>query len=476
MRPAVNSEANWNTAMFKRIFSAFSISALLAVLLVQIQASNAPVLAEEPKPECWAAIVGVAEYKCPLCIFDKEWNIYPVDVKHPADSARDLALQLSPIAGEDHIKLLLNSEATNASIYYAIQWLAEKAAANDTVLFYFCGHSAPQNLGSYDYLISDRELAQWLDKLHSQKVVVILDTCYAGSFGEELGRNGRVVLMSCQPNESSLEDRELKHPVFTHYILQALSDFDSADTNGNHELSAKEIFDYAKPKTIEEIVAPFANMPTISSGNLQHPTIYIPPDKFGEINLFMKVIFRTDAQSASNTTVLTVDGKSYLPTELPASFIWLSGSTHRFDIPLQVTTVAGTRLVFTSWNDGDNPASRTISRGGEYSATYKTQYKLTVESPYGSPKGDGWYDSGSRATVSIDSTEGNIIHHSFTGWSGDFTGREGTALVTIDKPKTVKANWLTYYLRLYLIIIGLIAAVGIAATVMILIHNKKKTL
>jgi hypothetical protein len=282
--------------------------------------------------------------------------------------------------------------------------------------------------------------------------------------------------MSCQTNESSLEDRELKHGVFTHYILQALSDFHSADTNDNNELSAEEIFDYANPKTVEAIVAPFANLPSFSSGNVQHPTVYIPSDKFGEINLLMNAIFHTAAQSASNTTVLTVDGKSYLPRELPAAFTWLSGSIHRFDIPIQVATVEGTRLVFTSWNDGYTSASRTISRGGEYSANYKTQYKLTVESPHGSPKGDGWYDADSRAAVSIDSTEGKIIQHIFTGWSGDFTGREGTALVTMDKPKTIKANWQTDYLRLYLLIGGLIAMVGIAAASMILIRNKKKNI
>ena len=463
-----------NETTLKKIFSGFSFSLMLAVLLMPTQALYTPALAEPSEPEFWAVIIGVTEYQCPSCMFDKEWNVYPVGVKHPDDSARDLALQLSPIAGDGHIKLVLNDEATNTGIYYAIKWLAENADANDTVLFYFCGHSAPQNLGTYDYFVSDWQLAEWLDRIHSQKVVVILDTCYAGSFGKELGQNGRVVLMSCQPIESSLEDRELKHAVFTHYILQALSDFDSVDTNGNYELSAEEVFDYADPKTVDEIVAPFANLPAFSSGNLQHPTLYIPPYKFGEINLFMKVIFHTDAESASDIAVLTIDGKSYLPKELPASFDWLSGTTHHFDIPLQLSTGEGTRLVFTSWSDGDESSSRAVSSGGEYTANYKTQYKLTVESPYGNPKGNGWYDSGSKATISTDTNDGKIIQHVFTGWSGDFTGQEATAMVTMDKPKTIKANWQTNYVRLYLLIIGLTTVVaGIAATIMI---RKKNTL
>jgi len=463
-----------NRAMPKKIFSVLLLSVILTALLMPIQALYTPALAEPFEPELWAVMIGVTERRCPFCIFDEEWNVYPVGIKYPDDDARDLALQLSPIAGDDHIKLVLNEQATNAGIYYAVKWLAENAGADDTVLLYFSGHSAPQNLGSYDYLVSDWQLAEWLDCIHSQKVIVILDTCYAGSFGNELGQNGRVVLMSCQQLESSLEDRELGHGVFTHYIMQALTDFDSTDTNGNYELSAEEIFDYADPKTVDEIVAPFANLPAFSGGNLQHPTLYIPPYKFGEINLLMKVIFHTEAESASDTTVLTVDGKSYLPKELPASFAWLSGTTHRFDIPLQLSTGEGTRLVFTSWNNGDQSSSRAVSGGGEYTASYNTQYKLTVESPYGSPKGSGWYDSGSKATFSIDTNDGKIIQHIFTGWSGDYTGGEATAVVTMDKPKTVKANWQTNYVRLYLLIAGLIIVVaGMMAAVMM---RKRNTL
>ena len=472
----MNSAIYWTEVIFRKNPVIFLSSVLLAILLIQIQAFHSPALAEEPKPEGWAVIIGVTEYQCPLCIFDEEWNVYPVGVKHPDDGARDLAAQLSPIIGENHIKLLLNSEATNAGIYYAIDWLAERAGADDIVLLYFCGHSAPQNLGSYDYFISDWQLANWLDKVNSQKVVVILDTCYAGSFGNKLGQNGRVVLMGCQPHESSLEDRELGYGVFTYYILQAFSNFDAADTNRDYELSAEEVFDYAEPKTIEEIVAPFANLPASSRGNVQHPALYIPPYRFGEINLFMNIIFHTDADFPSDAIALTVDGKSYFPGELPASFTWLSGTANRFDIPLQVSIGEGTRLVFTSWNDGDKSVSRTISHGGEYTANYKTQYKLTIESPYGSPKGEGWYDSGSEAAISITSTEGKLIQHIFTGWSGDFIGRKATTSVTMDKPRTIKANWETDYLRLYLLIAGLIALTGTTATVMVYIRNKKKSM
>jgi hypothetical protein len=105
----------------KKIFSSFSFSLMLAVPLMPIQAGYRPALAEASKAEFWAATVDVTEYQCPFCMFDEEWNAYPVGVKHPDDSARDLAAQLSPIAGDDHIKLVVNDEATNAGTHYAIK-------------------------------------------------------------------------------------------------------------------------------------------------------------------------------------------------------------------------------------------------------------------------------------------------------------------------------------------------------------------
>jgi len=101
-----------NRAMPKKIFSVFLFSAIMTALLMPIQAFHTPALAVPSEPEFWAVMVGVTEYQCPLCVFDQEWNVYPVGVKHPDDSARDLALQLSPIAGDDHIKLVPNDEAT----------------------------------------------------------------------------------------------------------------------------------------------------------------------------------------------------------------------------------------------------------------------------------------------------------------------------------------------------------------------------
>ncbi len=440
--------------------------------LTYMQTHPTPLLAATSDPQLWAVMVGVTEYRCEGCILDEEWNKYPVGIKYPDDDARDLAAQLSPIAGEDHIKLVLNDQATNTGIYYGIKWLAEKSGPGDTAVFYFSGHSAPHYFGSYDYLVSDQQMAEWLDTINSQQVVVILDTCFAGSFTSELGRNGRVLLLSCQPFESALEDREFKNGVFTNYILQALSNFGSSDADGDYELSAEEIFDYASPRTTDEIVAPFANLPAFSSGNVQHPQLHLPPDKFNEFNLFMKATINSDAARDSKITVLSIDGKAYLSSELPISFIWLSGTSHSLDAAGQVNISDGTRLTFADWSDGDESPSKIISRGGDYTAGYDTQYELSIESDYGNPQGSGWYDAGSNAAVSIEPVCEGIIRHTFTGWGGEANSQEAVTTLIMDKSKTITANWHNDYLRLYLLIgAAVVVSVGIIAGIKIRRRN-----
>ena len=451
--------------MFKKIVSALMSSAMVLAFLVALTTYHTPVLAATSEPELWAVIVGVTEYQCPSCMYDQEWNKYPVGIKYPDDDARDLAAQLEPIAGEDHIKVVLNDQATNSGIYYAVKWLAENAGPEDTAIFYFSGHSAPHYFGSYDYFVSDLQMGEWMDTVHAKKVVLIMDTCFSGSFRNELGTNGRVLLMSCQPFESSLEDTEFKNGVFTYYVLQALNDFSSTDINSNYELSAKEIFDYASPKTAEEIVQPYANQ--AANSDMQHPTFYISPTIFGEINLLMKVTVHSGANQNADSPILSIDGKSYLPKEVPASFTWLSGTSHVLEVPRYVNAGDGTRLAFSGWSDGVSSSSRSISRGGDYTAEYATQYELSFDSPYGDPRGHGWYDSGSSAYISVDPLSGGIIRHNFIGWSGDFTGQDTTATITMDKNKRIKVDWQNDYLRLILLMAAIaVVSGGIVAGIM----------
>ncbi|UCE96939.1 MAG: hypothetical protein JSV51_04985, partial [Candidatus Bathyarchaeota archaeon] len=67
----------------------------------------------------------------------------------------------------------------------------------------------------------------------------------------------------------------------------------------------------------------------------------------------------------------------------------------------------GTRRIFTHWSGDASGTNYTSSNPilMDYNKTavanWKTQYYLTVTSPYGTPGGEGWYDSGATAYASV---------------------------------------------------------------------------
>ena len=128
------------------------------------------------------------------------------DLEGCAEDAEGLFKLLSPIWGEEHIKLLMDKEATKAKIHTAIERLASNADTNDTVLFYFGGYGSKNgSIAPYDAYYTDTwiisyRLGQWLSGINSERVVIILDASYPAS--DKLSGSGRVVLASCDTDEN----------------------------------------------------------------------------------------------------------------------------------------------------------------------------------------------------------------------------------------------------------------------------------
>lgn len=82
-------------------------------------------------------------------------------------------------------------------------------------------------------------------------------------------------------------------------------------------------------------------------------------------------------------------------------------------------------------------------------ATYKTQYYLTVYSPYGTdPTGQGWYDAGYEASSSVSSTVTIVgpprIYYTSTGYVGTGSAPNGTGTsveFAINSPSSVTWKW-----------------------------------
>lgn len=428
------SSSERTPAMYKKIPIIVFIAAILTVLSMPILLCT-PAYAEGS--ECWAVIVGVSDYKSPKM----------EDVPGCAEGAEELFQQLSPTWGDEHIKLLLDSEASKSDVRAAVDWLVSNEGAGDTVLFYFSGHGDPDGyLGPYNAYyastwISSRELSSWLSPLESERVVIILDTCFAGQYETELSDSGRVVLMSSGADEYSYSSSWGEYSTFTYYLLEAFSEFSSADANRDYEFSAEELFQYAEPETVSENTDIYVN-DEFQEGEMQHPVL---SDQYsGELSLLLKFLFSTEPSLPSGSEILVLDNKTYSST--PPELTWAPGSVHDLTVLSSLDRGSGTRYVFTSWNDGDTSVSRTISHEGVYTANYETQHQLVIESAYGEPEGQGWYNAGSTATISVTSIEEPTTRHIFIGWAGDYSGDIATASLIMDSSKAITANWRTDYL------------------------------
>ena len=89
-----------------------------------------------------------------------------------------------------------------------------------------------------------------LERIHSNRVIFLLDCCYSGGFGDTEGTirsiasgatkiqtdvyrtfsgSGRVVISASRPDQLSMELPQLSHGVFTYDLLKGVSG--EADTN-----------------------------------------------------------------------------------------------------------------------------------------------------------------------------------------------------------------------------------------------------
>lgn len=127
-------------------------------------------------------------------------------------------------------------------------------------------------------------------------------------------------------------------------------------------------------------------------------------------------------------------------------FEWVnSGAGATGTFPSSVTDDAGTRCSFVSDDRPTVPPG--VTAPTTVTGTYQTltQYYLTVNSPFDTPGGQGWYDSGAQAHATLDTgvVPGNPgVRYVFTGWSGDASGAGlSSNMITMDGPKTAVANW-----------------------------------
>lgn len=168
----------------------------LAILL-----AAAPILAfafKDPvAPSHWALIIGISDY---LHFGDEPGGDLP-GAERDARVFRDVLVERWDFP-EQNVRLLLNQEATRATIVEALtEWLPANARPGDQITIFFAGHGsqmwdedgdeddgldetiAPADVRpeTTEFDISDDEMREWLAALPTENVLVALDNCNSGT-------------------------------------------------------------------------------------------------------------------------------------------------------------------------------------------------------------------------------------------------------------------------------------------------------
>jgi hypothetical protein len=201
-----------------------------------------------------AIIIGISDYKSlPKADFanDDARLFYDYAIR---------ALSIKP----DNIKLLVDSDAGEVAIYKAFKtWLPSKVRSSTDLYVFYSGHGLPNADGKSLYLLpqqTDRDLIsktaiqmqEVISDIQSTKpksVTLFLDTCYSGQSrtGESLIASARpisiksesrifpenfTVITASQNDQISSSNPDLKHGIFSYYLMRGMEGDADADKDG----------------------------------------------------------------------------------------------------------------------------------------------------------------------------------------------------------------------------------------------------
>jgi uncharacterized caspase-like protein len=208
-----------------------SVKAALAFLVCVAGGGAAP-----KAPGRHAVLIGINDYADRLI---PDLKCAEADAKAMHKVLTDPTVGMFP---PDNVKLLVGRDATPRAIKQALNGL-RAVNKDDLVLVFFSGHGAKEGDQSFwvtqdaelgdltSTALSNREVKDILDRIPSQRLVVLLDCCYAAAtvkdnkaivdaaaLWEQFSGTGRVVISGAGDAEEALEMPDVGLGVFTHFL------------------------------------------------------------------------------------------------------------------------------------------------------------------------------------------------------------------------------------------------------------------
>jgi len=254
----------------------------------------------------WAVVIGLSEFADPAV----------PRLKYSAKDARDFYDYLTdPASGKfkpDHVKLLLNKDATKVNILDALgdSFLPHAANPKDLVVIYLSTHGSPAgaDIRGVNYVVAydtqvrklfatGIDMKQLLrtvkERVHTNRILLVLDTCYSGA-GTDGGHKGIVrtnidsqsmaqgigsrVISSASPDQRSRESDDLRNSYFTRYFIDALKE-------GGGTSNIEQVYSRMSSKVQSSVLKDKDEMQTPKmAGDFQGPSLVLstPPSVIRE--------------------------------------------------------------------------------------------------------------------------------------------------------------------------------------------------
>lgn len=160
-----------------------------------------------------------------------------------------------------------------------------------------------------------------------------------------------------------------------------------------------------------------------------------------KVNLTLPTVPVTIQTNPAGLQVI-IDGGP--PVTTPQTLNWSAGSLHTIAAASLQAGGAGTQYAFLNWSDGGALSHEVAPTAGiTYTATFKTQYQLTMNAGAGGVVAppSGFFDAGSSVNISATPNSG-LIFFSWAGTgSGSFSGLNASTSVTMSGPITETATF-----------------------------------
>ena len=160
-------------------------------------------------------------------------------------------------------------------------------------------------------------------------------------------------------------------------------------------------------------------------------------------------VYKLSVRSTIPDLTVKIDGFPFQTNEQGILSTAVPSGYATIEVPFKIVGPNNSKFDFSNWNQlgTANPIKILMNSTVNLIANFTTEYLVSVNSPYGSPQGSGWYAYGAKVKYGVDSPLlfNNGTRRLFVQWQGDSNSTSPQSWLTVNSAKQLTADWKTQY-------------------------------